>query len=124
MKTTLKFIALTVTGLAFASCCGIDNNHTKGYKSVTKDVTTYKEQVVTVYPSGKGGLPYSKVVKVPTTETVTIKEKHKCTSKFKPNSHCGSIGTEVVSRASVQGSTGEPFLGLIPTMRPLVSLEE
>lgn len=123
MNTTLKFIAIAVTGLAFASCCGIDNNHSKGYKEVTKDVTTYKEQVVTVYPSGKGGLPYSKVVQVPTTETVTIREKSKCTSSFTPNSHCGTLGKEVTSRATVQGGTGEPMLGLIPTVKPLVSLE-
>ena len=123
MKTAHKFIALAVAGFGFVSCCGIDNNYNCGLKKAgTKEVTTYKEEVQTVYPSGKGALPYTKIVKVPVTKKVKIKEKCDCTDKFNPNGDCcGRISKEVLSRATVQGSTGETHIGLIPTMRPLVT---
>lgn len=125
MNTALKSIALIVTGIAFTSCAGIDNNYSCGSKKVEKTKTTYKEEVVTVNPGGKGSMPYTKIVKVPVTETYTVKEKCKCTDSYCPRPDCcGKLSKEVTSRATVQGGTGEPFLGLIPTMKPLVSLND
>lgn len=124
MKTALKLIALTLCGLAFASCCGIDNNYSCGSKTVEKTITTYKEEVHTVRPGGKGAMPYTKIVRVPTTTTVNVKEKCVCTDKFCPKPDCcGRVSNEVVKRATIQGGTGEPHLGLIPTMRQLVTVE-
>ena len=122
MKTALKFIALSICGLAFISCCGIDNNYSCGTKNVEKTETTYREEIQTVHPGGKGGMPYSKVVQIPVETTRTVKEKCGCTDEFCPRPDCcGKLSNEVVKRATIQGGTGEPFLGLIPTMRPLVT---
>jgi hypothetical protein len=124
MKTALKFISLSVCGLFFASCCGIDNNFSCGSKITKKTVTTYKEEVQTVDPGGKGGMPYTTIVKVPVTETVSVKEKAVCTDEYCPRPDpCGTLSNEVISRATVQGGTGEPMLGLIPTMKSLVKAE-
>jgi len=125
MKTALKFISLIVCGLAFASCCGVDNNYSCGKKKVKKTITTYEEKIVTVNPGGKGSMPYTKVVKVPTTKEIWVENKCKCTDEYCPKPDCcGKLSNEVVSRATVQGGTGEPMLGLIPTLRPLVDTDE
>ena len=119
MKTAHKFIALAVAGFAFASCCGIDNNFSSGNKPKGKEVITYKEEVVTVTPGGKGAMPYTKIVKTPVVTYVD--DPCVCTDKYTPKPDCcGRLSDEVVKRATIQGGTGEPHLGLIPTMRPLV----
>ena len=126
MKTAHKFIALAVAGFGFVSCCGIDNNYASGTKMVEKEVTSYEEKIVTVTPSGKDGMPYTKVVKVPVSnKTVKVEEKCVCTDVYYPEPDCcGQLSDEVVSRATIQSGTGEPHLGLIPTMRPLVIASE
>ena len=124
MKTALKTIALIVTGFALASCCGFDNNYSKGSKKIEETKTTYVDKIVTVNPGGKGSMPYTKTVRVPVTTTVFTKKKCKCTSSYNPRPDCcGTLSKEVTSRATTQGATGEPFLGLIPTMKTLVSVE-
>lgn len=121
MNTALKYISLGIVGVALASCCGYDNNYSKGYKNIEKTKTTFEEKVVTFSPGGKNAVPYTKVVKVPTTETYTVKEKCVCTDSYTPRPDCcGVLSKEVIKRATTQGGTGEPFLGLIPTMKPLV----
>ena len=125
MKTALKFIALTLSGFAFVSCCGLDNNYSKGYSNVKETVVTYEEKVITINPGGKGAMPYTKVVRVPVETTRNVKKKCVCTDKFTPKPDCcGKLSDAVVTRASVQGGTGEPSLGLIPTMRPLATVAE
>jgi len=111
MKTAHKIIALAIAGLGFVSCCGI--------KRDTKEVITYKEEVRTVTPGGKGSLPYTEIVKVPVVSTEKV--KCDCTDSYSPKSDCcGRLSKEVLRRATVQGGTGEPHIGLIPTMRPLI----
>ncbi len=119
MKTALKTIVLIVTGFALASCCG-----NRGTQLVEETKTTYVNKVVTVNPGGKGALPYTKTIKVPVTTTVFTKKKCKCTSSFNPKGGCcGELSKKVTQRATTQGSTGEPFIGLIPTMKTLISVE-
>ena len=44
----------------------------------------------------------------------------KCGSWYHPDSGCcGTVGPEVLKRATAQGGTGEPHIGLIPTMKVL-----
>ena len=122
MKTAHKFIALVIAGFGFVSCCGIDNNFSCGTKKVEKEVTAYKEKVGTVTPGGKGSMPYTKIVKTPITKTVRVDEECVCTDEYCPKPDCcGRLSDEVVKRATIQGATGEPHIGLIPTMRPLVA---
>lgn len=125
MKTALKLLTLTLVGFFFASCCGVDNNYSCGKKLIEKEKVTYKEEVQTVYPSGKGGIPYSKIVRIPTVKKIKKYEKCVCGDTYCPKPDCcGVISKSVVKRATVQPSTGEPHLGLIPTMKPLVPMPQ
>jgi len=118
MKSAFRILALAAISSLLASCCATQKKH----KTATKTVTTYKEVVHTVTPTSKGGLPYSKITKVPVVTTVEVKDKCKCTSWFCPTRDCcGVTSHEVIKRATVQGASGEPHLGLIPTMKPLVT---
>jgi len=83
-----------------------------------KEVTTYQEVQRTVY-----GAKTSYVVtdRVPQTHTETVKKAcFRCGSSYcsKPQC-CGIVSNSVLARATAQGGTGEPQLGLIPTMKVL-----
>ncbi len=116
MKTTFQIIALAVISLAFSSCCGL--LPCGGSLSAEKEVTTYSETQRTVY----GGKTSSTVTdRVPHTkmEKVSI-SCNKCGSSFCPKPQCcGIVSNAVLSRATAQGGTGEPHIGLIPTMKTL-----
>ncbi len=120
MKTTIQLLALAAISLAFSSCCSIFP--CVGSLSAQKEVTTFTENQRTVY-GGKGAKSSSYVVtdRVPTT--TTHDKKHWCTncgSSFNPYTECcGIVSKQVTSRATAQGSTGEPGIGLIPTMKDL-----
>jgi len=117
MKTAFKFLALSILGFMMASCCGVND----GYTTKTKKVTTYKEVVRTINPGTKGGMPYTKVERIPVVSYEKVKVKCVCGDNFCPEPECcGVISKQVLSRATVQGGTGEPHIGLIPTMKPLV----
>ncbi len=46
----------------------------------------------------------------------------KCTQRYKAKAACcGTISESVLERATTQGWDGNPFIGLVPTMKPLVS---
>jgi hypothetical protein len=83
-----------------------------------REVTTYQEVQRTVY-SGKT----SHVVtdRVPVTTTQTVKHScRKCGSSYCPKPQCcGIVSDTVLARATAQGGTGEPQIGLIPTMKIL-----
>jgi len=71
------------------------------------------EKTVIVKPSAKGGMASEKIVKVDHLCT-------KCGSTFCPKPQCcGIVNTSVLSRATGQSGTGEPPIGLIPTMKTL-----
>ena len=83
-----------------------------------KEVTTYQEVKRTVY-SGKSS--YVVTDRIPHTHNETVKESCvKCGSSFCPKPQCcGIVSNEVLARATAQGGTGEPQIGLIPTMKVL-----
>lgn len=119
MKTTFQLLALAAISLAFSSCCGL--LPCSGSLSAQKEVTTYTETQRTVY-GGKGAKGSSYVVtdRVPHTTTKRVGYCcRKCGSSFCPKSCCGIVGKGVLVRATAQGGTGEPHLGLIPTMKDL-----
>ena len=116
MKTTFHLFALAVFSLAFSSCCGL--LPCSASLTAQKEVTTYQEVQRTVY-----GAKTSHVVtdRVPQTNTETVKHAcRKCGSSYCPKPQCcGIVSDTVLARATAQGGTGEPQIGLIPTMKVL-----
>ncbi len=116
MKTTFQLLALAVLSLAFSSCCGL--LPCGGSLSAEKEVTTYQESQRTVY-SGKTSHVVTDRIPVTTTERVSTC-CNKCGSSFCPRPQCcGIVSPKVLARATAQGGTGEPMIGLIPTMKTL-----
>ena len=124
MKNTLRLSALAVLSLVLSSCCTIfqcnDPNIT--YKDVTE--TKYKT-VSTVVDGGvgaKGGVAYATEEQVPyeVTTKVKVDKCGDCLSYYCPTPGCcGTVGKQILARRTAQGSTGEPHIGLIPTMKVL-----
>ena len=116
MKTTFQLLALAIISLAFSSCCGF--LPCGASLTAEKEVTTFTETERTVY-DGKSSYT------VTDHQPVTKKEKvsghcKKCGSRFCPKPQCcGIVSKAVLSRATAQGGTGEPHIGLIPTMKTL-----
>ena len=134
-----KFTLLLLAGVfatLLPSCCGLSSKLGFGSckksgsivrvgcendKYTTKEVTKYKIVKRMVNPGTKGGIPYEVEDKVAYTETVKVKKRCGiCGSVFNPSSGCcGVISPAVLKRATAQGGTGEPHIGLIPTMKIL-----
>jgi len=128
-KLTLLLLAGLVATL-LPSCCLFGSCAKKGKfvrvgcengKYTTKEVTKYKVVKRMVDPGTKGGVPYEVEDKIAYTETVKVKaDCGICGSIFDPSSDCcGIISPAVLKRATAQGGTGEPHIGLIPTMKVL-----
>ncbi|MBK1830040.1 hypothetical protein JIN77_04860 [Verrucomicrobiaceae bacterium R5-34] len=116
MKTTFQLIALALLSLAFSSCCGL--LPCGGSLTAEKEVTTFTETERTVY-TGKSS--YVVTDRVPQTHTEEVSICcNKCGSSFCPKPECcGIVSKAVLARATAQGGTGEPQIGLIPTMKTL-----
>ena len=116
MKTTLQLLALAILSLSFSSCCGL--LPCGGSLSAEKQVTTFEESQRTVYGNKTS---YVVTDRVPVTTTKTVKQRCcKCGSSFCPKPQCcGIVSPQVLARATAQGGTGEPQIGLIPTMKTL-----
>ncbi len=116
MKTRLQLLTLALLSLAFSSCCGL--LPCGAALTAQKEVTTIKEVTQTVHGTNRS---YDVINKVPVTTYKTVKSScRKCGSKFCPKpSCCGIVSKKVLSRATGQGGTGEPQIGLIATMKTL-----
>lgn len=105
MKTTIKLFAMALFAVLFTSCCN--------FREVGS-ITGEKKTLVTEQTGAKGGMH---------TFEKTVKVEHLCTdcgSTFCPKPECcGIINRSVLSRATGQSGTGEPHIGLIPTMKTL-----
>ena len=132
MKNLFMLVSLAAVSLGFSSCCSMFGSPTgtAGYRTETHQVKTCGYDLVTeeVFIKGgskscKGGMVVTNTKKVPRYKTVTTKVRIPCGSSvhtYCPKKDCGgttSIGTLRI--ASVQGSSGSPNLGLLPTMRKL-----
>jgi len=121
MKSIAHLIGLSLISLFFSSCCFI--NCDKGaFKEVSE--TKYKtvKKVVSSGDGAKGGVAYSTEEQVPYTVTKKVKVDKcgDCNTTFCPrNGCCGTVGEAVLTRATAQGASGEPHIGLIPTMKVL-----
>lgn len=133
MKNLAFALSLAAVSLGFSSCCSMFGNpsNSAGYRSETRQVETcgydiVTEQVVTrgSAKSGKGGMVQTIEKKVPRYKTVTVKTRNsvsgRCVRLFCPKKdRCGTTSESTMRIASLQGSSGSPNLGLIPTMREL-----
>ena len=116
MKTTIQLFALALLSLSFSSCCSL--LPCGGSLTAKKEVTTYKESQRTVYTDKSS---YDVTVRVPVTKTKRVRfHCFRCGSSFCPKPQCcGIVSPKVLARATTQGGTGEPHIGLIPTMKDL-----
>ena len=115
MKNAIKLFAIAILSITFSSCCGV---LCTGSIEGVKEVTTYE----TVRSEGAKG--YSEV-QVPVINKVKVKQQCvKCGSTFCPKPECCDIiSKKVLARATTQGGSGEPHIGLIPTMKTIVPKE-
>ena len=130
MKTLLPLLCLGLIATILPSCCGfggcmqngkIVNVGCENQPYTTKEVTKYKVVKRMVDPGTKGGTPYEVEEKVAYTDTVKVKANcGTCGSTYCPAPGCCDIiSPAVLKRATAQGPTGEPHIGLIPTMKVL-----
>lgn len=130
MKNLLLLVSLVAVSLGFSSCCSMFGTATSSYKTVTKQVKTCKYDIVTEevhHPgdakSGKGGMVETIEKKVPRYKTVTKRVKEKCgpcVRYYCPKKGCcGTTHDSFLKMATLQGGTGSPHMGLVPSMKPL-----
>jgi hypothetical protein len=121
MKTALKILSLALVAMLFSSCSQEAIYYDASGNSVTSasDMSSKGKFVEPVVVEQKPC--YKKADKRKCAKKPAKKDKcMKCLSSFCPKPGCcGSIGENVLSRATMQGGTGEPQLGLIPTMKTL-----
>ncbi|MGJ8672824.1 hypothetical protein [Rubritalea sp.] len=120
MKSALKILSLALVAMLFSSC-----SQDAIYYDASGNSVTHSSEMSS---KGKFVEPAPVLVEyVAEPAPVVVKKKKakkqsctKCLSSFCPKPDCcGSIGENVLSRATMQGGTGEPQLGLIPTMKTL-----
>lgn len=130
MKKIAIFAALAALSLGFTSCCSMFGMPTAnaGYETETRQVKTCRTDTVTeqvlISSSAKGGNVYETVEKkVPRYKTVTTKKRvpcGSCTRFYCPRKGCcGTTSESTLNMVTAQPSVGSPFIGLIPTMKPL-----
>lgn len=122
MINMLRVSVAAIALFSLSSCCTWFS--CGAGKSVSKEVTVVKnvERQVSV-GSAKEGLRTETVVdQVASTETVEVKQScGKCLSTYCPTKGCcGTTSEVVIKRATAQGGTGNPHIGLVPTMKSLV----
>lgn len=128
MKKLALFPALALIALALNSCCNSCTKRSNFAFSgasndcyVEKEVTEWVEEEVYVDGGGKGGKMGTVTQSRPVTKTVKVKvECPPCGTFWRDSSGCCDLlGDSVYSRVTAQGGTGEPHIGLVPTMRVL-----
>jgi len=111
MKTALKLLATAMVAMFFASC----SQQAIYYDASGNHVSTSDS----LSANGKYVAP-PVVESKPRVRKAKAKGCTKCYSRFCPKPGCcGTVGNDVLSRATMQGGSGEPQLGLIPTMKTL-----
>lgn len=122
MKTAIQFLAAAIVAAMFSSCCSVGPGHIEGTKTVTVNHVTSR----TYDPGPKGGMPYEVTTSRPVHKEVAYKHTcTKCGSWYCPKPQCCDIVSKsVLARATAQGGTGEPHIGLIPTMKTLAPDED
>ncbi len=130
MKNLALLLSLAAVSLGFSSCCSMfgTSSQTAGYRTETRQVKTCHYDIVTeevITPgdakSGKGGMVQVIEKKVPRYKTVTKKVRipcGRCVRLYCPKKDCcGTTSQSTIVMSSLQGSSGSPQIGLIPTMK-------
>lgn len=114
MKITALFSGILLLILTLNSCCS-GSGAGCGSATYEAQVTEWVEEEVYVDKAGPT------IVRTPIVTTETRKIKCiKCNSFYRTcDGCCDTVGVAVLKRATVQGGTGEPHMGLIPTMKIL-----
>lgn len=129
MKNLVLLAAAAIASLGFSSCCSMFGRTANyaGYRTETRQVKTCGYDIVTeqvVVPGDtKGGMVQTVEKKVPHYKTVTKRvairggscARYYCATKDK----CGTTSQETLNMATAQGASGSPFIGLMPSMKPL-----
>ena len=127
MKNLLLLVSLVAVSLGFSSCCSMFGGAPSAdYRTVTKKVKTCGYDIVTEQvhtPGAKGGITETVEKKAPRYKTVTKKVKVSCGSCVRfycpKKGCCGTSHDKFLKMATVQGGTGSPHMGLVPSMKPL-----
>lgn len=131
MKNLLLLVSLVAVSLGFSSCCSMFGGIASGgYRTETRQVKTCGYDTVTeqVYTggdakSGKGGMVETVEKKVPRYKTVTKRVRVKCGDCVRfycpDKGCCGTTSDSFLKMVSLQGGSGSPHMGLVPTMKVL-----
>jgi hypothetical protein len=129
MKNLALIISLIAVSLGFSSCCSMFgiSKQSAGQYTETRMVRTCGFETVTeqifVGSSAKGGGGSYQTVetRVPRYKEVTKTVKipcPKCVRFYCPKKDCcGTTSESTIRMTSVQGSSGSPHVGLVPTMK-------
>jgi hypothetical protein len=129
MKTSALLFSAALASMGLMTSCtmfGVADQHGY-YRTETRQVKTCKYDVVTkqvVTGSGKSGMVQTIEEKVPRYKTVTRKVRVNggplCVRYYVPRtSPCGSTHEKTLQRATDQGGSGNPHIGMVPSMRKL-----
>jgi hypothetical protein len=124
MKNLILMLPLAIAAMGLSSCCsnwGIAGTYEETYQARTCGHEIVREERVI---DAKSGLVEVTERKVPRTVEKTRKvyvKCPKCTRFYCLKDGCCGSSTEAARKmATVQGSTGSPHVGLIPTMKSIV----
>ena len=132
MKTALKILASAMVAMFFASCSQQALYYDASGKPVSSS-DSFSDKGNNLAPPVVESKPKKYLFHSPNDHKTKVatgcnprvkKAKRqgcvKCCSTYcpQPNS-CGTVSNSVLSRATMQGGSGEPQLGLIPTMKTL-----
>ncbi|MEM1084058.1 MAG: hypothetical protein AAGI48_08025 [Verrucomicrobiota bacterium] len=127
MKKLLVLLSLAFVASSLTSCKMFSRpGFIAGYEEETyqKKLCGYDIEREEVVIDAKSGLTEVRETKVPRYKTVTKKTRVPCSSCTRfywiGEGCCGSSTEEARKMATAQPSSGSPFIGLIPTMKPIV----
>lgn len=128
MKTALKILSLASVAMLFSSCSQEPIYYDASGNSVNEGNSLSSKGKYAAAPAPQKKRWCSpdkekkqKVVRKKCAKPYTGSSKGTgCLSIYYPNTgKCDVVGDKVLTRATMQGGTGEPHLGLIPTMKTL-----
>src|SRR5688572_10244459 len=127
MKNLLVILPLIALSMGLSSCCSMFGRGAcnAGYSEETyqRKLCGYDVVREEVVIDAKSGMTEVKETKVPRYQTVTKRVRVRCGDCTRyyclSDGCCGSGADDAIRMASMQGGSGSPHLGLIPTMRDI-----